>query len=54
MLARIFRAFDRDADGLLRDTELNDLQSACFNSELQVTDITKTHTHTHNHPRNQQ
>lgn len=36
---RIFRAYDKDNDGLLSDTELNQMQWDCFGMKLQQNDI---------------
>ena len=38
-LKRIFRIFDKDCDGLLSDSELNDYQEVCFGARLQQVDI---------------
>jgi len=38
-LTRVFRIFDRDRDGVLSDSELNDFQATCFGARLQPSDI---------------
>lgn len=40
-LIRIFRALDKDGDGLLSDKEMTNLQNRVFDSNLQFEDLKK-------------